>query len=477
MSGVASRPWSASLDQVDPGDIWRKDRDHFLHPWTHFDSFKKDGSLVMGRGEGAYVYDLAGKRYLDGIGGLWCVNVGYGREEIVAAIAEQARRLAFFSPFVDTTNVPAAELAARLAALAPGRLNHVFFTCGGSTANDTAVRLAHYYQSRRGKRQKRHVIARIDSYHGSTYLTGSISGKPGDRSPYLHFIDDWVHHVPSPNAYRRPKGMSEAAFCDQLVREIEDKILAIGPENVACFLAEPVLGAGGVIVPPAGYHRRTRELCRQYDVLYLSDEVVTGFGRLGHIFASQDVFGIEPDILVTAKGLTSGYQPLGACIFSDEIYEVISAPDPDGWFTNGFTYSGHPVACAAALANIALIEREDICGHVRRVGPLLEAKVQALRDLPIVGDVRGSHFMMCVENVADPATGEPFAEAVNIGKRIADHCERLGLIVRPISPLNIISPPLILTEAEIEELAALLRQGIEASMRDLEAEGIWRRQG
>ena len=200
MSGVASRPWSASLDQVDPGDIWRKDRDHFLHPWTHFDSFKKDGSLVMGRGEGAYVFDLAGKRYLDGIGGLWCVNVGYGREEIVAAIAEQARRLAFFSPFVDTTNVPAAELAARLAALAPGRLNHVFFTCGGSTANDTAVRLAHYYQSRRGKRQKRHVIARIDSYHGSTYLTGSISGKPGDRSPYLHFIDDWVHHVASPNA-------------------------------------------------------------------------------------------------------------------------------------------------------------------------------------------------------------------------------------------------------------------------------------
>jgi putrescine---pyruvate transaminase len=463
----------ASLDQVDPQEIWRKDRDHFLHPWTHFDSFKKEGSLVMGRGEGAYVFDLAGKRYLDGIGGLWCVNMGYGREEIVAAIAEQARRLAFFNPFVDTTNVPAAELAARLADLAPGRLNHVFFTCGGSTANDTAVRLIQFYQSRRGKPEKRHIIARLGSYHGSTYLTGSISGKPGDRSPHLHFIEDWIHHVASPDTYRRPRGMSEGELCDQLLRELEDKILAIGPDKVACFFAEPVLGAGGVIVPPQGYHRRTRELCRHYDVLYLSDEVVTGFGRLGHMFASQDVFGIEPDLLVCAKGLTSGYQPLGACIFSDQIYEVISAPDPDNWFTNGFTYSGHPVACAAGLANIALMEREGICGHVRRLGPRLEAKLQGLRDLPIVGDVRGSHFMMCVENVADPATGEPFAEEVNIGKRISDHCEKLGLIVRPIGALNIISPPLILGEGEIDELALILRRGIEATMRDLASEGIW----
>jgi putrescine---pyruvate transaminase len=469
-----SQPGIASFDQVDPQDIWRKDRDHFLHPWTHFDSFKKDGSLIMGRGEGAFVYDIAGKRYLDGIAGLWCVNMGYGREEIVAAITDQARRLAFFNPFVDTTNVPAAELAARLAGLAPGALNHVFFTCGGSTANDTAVRLIQYYQSRRGKRQKRHLISRHDSYHGSTFLTGSISGKPGDRSPHLHFIDDWVHHVSSPNVYRRPQGMTVAEFCDHLIDELEAKILEIGPENVAAFFAELVLGAGGVIVPPEGYNRRSRELCRRYDILYVADEVVTGFGRLGHMFASKDVFGIEPDILVCAKGLTSGYQPLGACIFSDEIYEVISAADPEGWFTNGFTYSGHPVACAAGLANIALMEREDICGHVRRVGPLLERRLQALRDLPIVGDVRGSHFMMCVENVADPSTGEPFPEEINIGKRISDHCERLGLIVRPIGALNIISPPLILGEAEIEALAAILRWGIEATMADLAAEGLWR---
>ncbi|MDY0881682.1 aminotransferase [Dongia soli] len=461
-----------ALNRNDVQEIWRKDHDHFLHPWTHFDSFKKDGSLIMAAAEGAYVYDASGKRYLDGIGGLWCVNIGYGRREIAEAISRQALQLAYFNPFVDTTNIPAAELAAKLAELAPGSLNHVFFTCGGSTANDTAVRLIQYYQSRRGKRDKVHVICRRDGYHGSTYLTGSMSGKPADRSPNLHFITDFVHHVSSPNVYRRPEGMSEEAFCDQLVAELEAKILELGADKVAAFFAEPVLGAGGVIVPPKGYHQKTRELCRKLDVIYVSDEVVTGFGRLGHFFASKDVFGIEPDIIICAKGLTSGYQPLGACIYSDAIHEVISAPDPDGWFTNGYTYSGHPIACAAGLANIELMEREDLCGHVREVGPYLMQQLNTLRDLPIVGDVRGHHFMMCVENVADPATKELFPDEVNIGKRIADHCERLGLIVRPIGALNIISPPLVLTRAQVDELVGILRQSIEATMKDLKAEGF-----
>ena len=321
-----SQPGIASFDQVDPQDIWRKDRDHFLHPWTHFDSFKKDGSLVMGRGEGAFVYDIAGKRYLDGIAGLWCVNMGYGREEIVAAIADQARRLAFFNPFVDTTNVPAAELAARLAGLAPGALNHVFFTCGGSTANDTAVRLIQYYQSRRGKRQKRHLISRHDAYHGSTFLTGSISGKPGDRSPHLDFIEDWVHHVSAPNVYRRPKGMTRRRILRSSGRRAGGQDPGDRARERRRLLRRAGAGRGRRHRAAGGLSTGARrEVCRRYDVLYISDEVVTGFGRLGHMFASQDVFGIEPDILVCAKGLTSGYQPLGACIFSDEIYEVISA--------------------------------------------------------------------------------------------------------------------------------------------------------
>ena len=472
----------ASLDQVDPKDIWQKDKDHFVHPWTHFDSFKKDGSLVMGRAEGAYVYDLSGKRYLDGIGGLWCVNIGYGRREIVDAIAAQAQRMAFFNPFVDTTNVPAAELAAKLASLAPGDLNKVFFTCGGSTANDTAVRIAHYYHAKRGHKSKKHIISRIDAYHGSTYLTGSITGRPGDRSPYLHFIEEWIHHVSSPNYYRAHevlpngvgKGMSEQQFCDYLIAELEAKILEVGPDNIAAFFAEPVMGAGGVIVPPAGYHKRSLELCRRHDILYISDEVVTAFGRLGHFFASEAVFDIVPDMIVTAKGLTSGYQPLGAVIFSDRVYDAMAAADPDGWFTNGYTYSGHPVACAAALANIALMEREDLNGHVQKMGPYLGERLRSLLDLPIVGEVRGRQFMMCVENVMNKETREHFPDHVNIGKRISDHCERLGLIVRPLGALNVISPPLTLSKEEVDELVSLLRQGIEATLADLKAEGHYK---
>lgn len=479
MGTAGNQIFAASLDQVDPKDIWQKDKDHFVHPWTHFDSFKKDGSLVMGRAEGAYVYDLSGKRYLDGIGGLWCVNIGYGRREIAEAISQQALRMAFFNPFVDTTNVPATELAAKLASLAPGDLNKVFFTCGGSTANDTAVRIAHYYHAKRGKKSKKQIISRIDAYHGSTYLTGSITGRPADRSPYLHFVEDLVHHVSSPNYYRAHevlpngvgKGMSEQQFCDYLIDELEAKILEVGPDNIAMFFAEPVMGAGGVIVPPKGYHKRSLDLCHQHDILYVSDEVVTAFGRLGHFFASEAVFGIVPDMIVTAKGLTSGYQPLGAVIFSDRVYDAMSTEDPDGWFTNGYTYSGHPVACAAALANIAIMEREDLNGHVQKMGPYLEEQLNTLLELPIVGNVRGHKFMMCVENVMDKASRDHFPDEVNIGKRISDHCERLGLIVRPLGALNVISPPLTLNKEEVDELVSLLRQGIEATLADLKAEG------
>jgi putrescine---pyruvate transaminase len=461
----------AKVAKDDGGRVWRQDRDHFLHPWTHFDSFKAEGSLVIAEGKGACVYDSAGKRYLDGIGGLWCVNIGYGNEEMVQAIADQARRLAFFSSFVDTTNPPAAELAAKLAELAPGNLNHVCYTCTGSDANDTAVRLAHYYHARRGRPSKKHVIARLDGYHGSTYLGMSLTGKKGDRSPNFHYLTDFVHHVSSPNSYRRPTGMSVEAFCDHLVSELERTIQSIGPENVAAFIAEPVLGAGGVIVPPPGYHRRTAELCRRYDVLYIADEVVTGFGRLGHFFASKAVFDSQPDIIVTAKGISSGYVPLGATIFSDAIHEAISASDPGAWFTHGFTYSGHPVACAAGLKNIEIMEREKICEHVRAVGPYFEQELAKLKALPLVGDVRGSHFMMCVENVADRETKELLPDAIGVGKRISTHCEARGLIVRPIGHLNVMSPPLIMTKAQIDELVAILRESIMLTADELTREG------
>jgi adenosylmethionine-8-amino-7-oxononanoate aminotransferase len=451
----------------DTDRIWREDHDHFVHPFTHFDSFRRDGSLIVSRAKGARIQDSKGRRYLDGIGGLWCQSIGFGEEEMADAIADQVRTLSFYSAFVDTTNAPAAELAATLARLAPGDLNRVFFTCGGSTANDTAVRLIHYYNSRRGKPKKRHMIARKGGYHGSTYIAMSLTGRESDRSPDFGYETGWIHHVSCPNPYRRPEGMSVEEFRKSLAKELEDKILEIGPDNVAAFFAEPILGAGGVIVPPPGYHKDTWEICRKYDVLYVSDEVVTAFGRLGHWFASKDMFGIEPDIIVSAKGMSSGYIPLGAAIFSDRIYDVISRSDPDAWFTNGYTYSGHPVACRAGLKNIEIMERRNICGHVRKVGPHLERRLMELKNGPLVGDVRGSHFMMCTEYVADKKTKELLPDGVNIGKRISDHCEAKGVMIRPLAHLNIMSPPLIMTLEEIDELVDGLKAGIKAAADDL----------
>ena len=457
----------------DTKDLWRKDRDHYIHPWTDFSTFKEEGSLVMAESEGAYIYDSDGGRYLDGIGGLWCVNIGYANEEMAQAIADQVRRIPYYSTFNHLSTPPAAELAAKLADLAPDNLNHVFYGTGGSMANDTAIRIIHFYFNRLGKKSKKKIISRVDGYHGSTYLAMTMTGVEFDHQGFdLH--PDLVHYVSAPNSYRRPEGMTLEEFCDTKVNELEQKIVELGAENVACFIAEPIMGAGGVIVPPPGYHRRTKEICERYEVLYISDEVVTAFGRLGEFFASERVFDIKPDIICSAKGITSGYVPLSATMLSDEMYDVISVPQaPGAMFTHGFTYSGHPVSCAAALKNIEIMEREDICGHVRNVGPYFEQQLSTLSDLPIVGDVRGSHFMLCVENVANPATKELFAEDINIGARIATHCQKRGLIVRPIGHLNVLSPPLILSKEQIDTLVGTLRESIEATLDDLVRENVW----
>ena len=457
----------------DTEELRRKDRDHYIHPWTDFSTFKEEGSMVIAESSGCYVFDSDGNRFLDGIGGLWCVNIGYGNEEMAQAIADQARRMPYYSSFGHLTTPPSAELAAKLAELAPGPLNHVFYGTGGSIANDTAIRIIHFYFNRLGKKTKKKIIARTDGYHGSTYLAMSMTGVEFDHQGF-DLVPDLVHHIPNPNPYRRPDGMSVEEFCDEKVADLENKILELGPENVACFIAEPIMGAGGVIVPPPGYHQRTQEVCNKYQVIYISDEVVTGFGRLGHMFASEPVFDLTPDIICCAKGLSSGYLPLSATILSDEIYDVISVPQADGaMFTHGFTYSGHPVCCAAGLKNIEIIERDDICGHVRDIGTYLEQQLATLRELPIVGDVRGKCFMMCVENVADQETKELFPDDVHIGNRIADHCQNRGLIIRPIAHLNVMSPPLIMTRDQIDTLVGTLRESIEATMDDLKREGVW----
>jgi len=449
---------------------WEADRRHWMHPWTHFDSFAEGGSLMLARARGSRLWDADDNSYFDAVGGLWCTNIGLGREEMAETIAEQVRQLAYANPFVDMANAPAAQLAQKLAELAPGDLNRVFFSCGGSTAIDTAFRLVHFYQNCRGKRAKKHILARRGGYHGSTYAAMSITGKSGDRVPEFDYIDGTIHHLSCPNTYRAPQGMDEQQFRDFLVAEFEQKVVELGADNIAAFFAEPILGSGGVIVPPAGYNRRVWELCRAYDILFVADEVVTAFGRVGHWFASEDLFDIQPDIITCAKGLTSGYQPLGATIFSDRIYDVI-ADDSERYFASGFTYSGHPVACAAALKNIEIIEREALLHRVIDVGAYFEQQLQTLRELPLVGDVRGKRFMMCVENVADKRTRALLPDELNIGKWISDRAESLGLIVRPIVHLNVMSPPLTMSRGEVDFVVQTLGEAIQMAHRDLVAAG------
>lgn len=448
-------------------DIWQKDQDHFTHPWQMFDTFPEEGSLIMEKGEGAYVFDIKGNRYLDSIGGLWCTNIGQGREEMADAIAEQVKKLAYASPFVDITTTPAAQLAAKLAELAPGDLSHVLYSCGGSTAIDSAYRLIQYYQNCRGMHEKKHVIARDGSYHGSTYVAMSIGGKKADHPPEFDYKRDTIHHISSPNFYRSSVYKDEAEFLGFLVDELEQKILEIGEDKVAAFFAEPIMGAGGVIVPPAGYHQRTHEVCQKYDVLYVSDEVVTAFGRLGHWFVSKEVFGFQPDIITCAKGLSSGYLPLGATLYSDRIHKVISETGKGRYFSQGYTYSGHPVCCAAALKNIEIMERENIFANAASVGDYFGEQLKSLLELPIVGEVRGHRLMQCVEFVANKETREDFGDDLDIGKIISDIADSKGLLVRPIGNLNVMSPPLIITRDDVDFIVTTLRQSILDAMHSI----------
>ena len=456
-------------------DVEALDKKHVLHPWAVLDEFQQSDSILVDQGEGCYVSDIDGKKYIDGIGGLWCVNVGYGRQEIVDAAAEQTRRLAYYSSFVSHGTPPMAVLAARLAEVSPRSLNHVFFTTGGSTANDTAIRLIQNYNHRRGKPEKHHIISRGDAYHGSTYLSIQLIGKEPDKVGF-RFDVPWVHHVDGPNLYRRPEGTSESEWCDLLVERFEKKILSIGPENVAAFFAEPVQAAGGVKFAPPGYHKRMHEVCRKYDVLWVSDEVVTGFGRLGHWFAIDSVFGVEPDIITCAKGLTSGYAPLGAAIISDEIHEVLAQPS-DHMLSNGFTYGGHPVACAVALANMKILEEEKIFEHVREVGPYFVDRMSTLADLPFVGDVRGMDFVHGIEFVKNKASKELLPQEVDVGERIVAECMKRGAMVRPIAHLNVISPPLVMTKGQVDEFVQILHESIVSVAGELEQEGFGDGQG
>ena len=448
-------------------DLARMDQAHTLHPWSHFQDKSTSLPLVISRGEGCYLWDAAGNRYLDAVGGLWCTNIGLGRKEMAQAIAEQAERLAFSNTFVDVTNDPAAMLSAKLAEIAPPGLNRVHFTTGGSTAIDSAYRLAQFAQAAMGRPKKSHMIARQRSYHGSTFISMSLGMRDGDRVPEFDYKSDTIHHISAP-FIRRPA--DEAAETAKLVAEFEAKIAEVGADRIAAFFAEPIQASGGVIMPPEGYLPAMAEVCRKHDILFVADEVVTGFGRLGHWFGSQGYFGVTPDIICCAKGLSSGYQPIGAVIFSDAIWNAMASADR--WFTSGFTYSGHPVACAAALKNIEIMEREGLLAHAREVGAYFHDRLAELDELPIVGETRGAGLFACLENVADPATMRPLPEDVDVGKRISNACEARGLMVRPMGHQNVMSPPLVITRDQIDTVVDTLREAIAEVADGLVREGV-----
>lgn len=434
------------------------DRMHQLHPWASMSSWRGNDSMILRKAEGIYLYDSDGKRYIDGPGGMWCVQIGYNRPEMAQAIAEQVMELPYTSPWSSATE-PAAVLAKKLADMAPGDLNNVFFTTGGSTAVDTALRTVQFFNNQLGRPDKKLIIAREKGYHGSTFLASTVTGKERDKTRF-DTAKNLVRFLPDVNPYRRPEGMSVEDWCDEKVGDLERMILEVGAERIGAFIAEPILSSGGVIVPPEGYHKRTFDLCRKHDILYISDEVVTGFGRLGHWFASEEVFGIKPDMITCAKGLTSGYLPLGACIISDEIMERMTGPDQDVAFSNGYTYSGHPVACAAALKNIEIFEQEGILEHVRDVAPHFHKRLHALKRFDVVGDVRGMGLLGCVES--KPGKGEnALAIDYHFGEILDAACEDMGLLLRPLINMAVFSPPLIITKDQIDDLFDIIEKALE----------------
>lgn len=458
---------------ADLGLVRAYDNVHFVHPWEDLPRAGQQNRAIITHGEGIYVFDEAGRKLIDGPGGMWCVQLGYGNTEIAQAIAEQVTKLAYYNPF-GMTAAPPALLARKLAELAPGDLDHVFLATGGSTAVDTAIRFVHYYGNVTGRPSKKLVLAREDSYHGSTYLAASLSGKVGNKGFFDHDAK-LVDFVGSVHHYRFGKGMTEQAFCDLRIKELEEKILAIGPDNIGALISEPIQASGGVIVAPEGYIRRSWELCRKYDIMYISDETVTGFGRLGHFFASKDVFGIEPDIITCAKGLTSGYLPMGATLISKRRYaDVTGDKSRDGYFSNGFTYSGHPVVAVCALKNIEIMERIGLMEHVQKLAPHFQERIRELKRIPLVGDVRGMGLVGCVDCRLSPDDTDPWNPKHRIGRRIDAHCTAMGLLVRPIFNMCVFSPALVITESQVDEMFEILEKGIRATMDELTREGLMR---
>ena len=460
-------------EQQDTQAIQALDSAHFIHPFTDHGDLATRGARVITRAENIYVWDSEGKKILDAMSGLWCVNAGYGRRELAQAAYDQMMTLPYYNSFFQTTNVPAVQLATKLASLAPKvgdrSFDHVFFSSSGSESNDTNVRMARRYWDLMGQPERKVIISRHNAYHGSTMAGASLGGMSG-----MHAQGDLpipnITHIEQPYHFENGlPGESEADFGLRAARWLEEKILAIGPDKVAAFIAEPVQGAGGVIIPPATYWPEIQRIVDQYGILLICDEVICAFGRLGHWFAYEK-FGIKPDLVTFAKGVTSGYIPLGGVMVGNRVAQVLI--DKGGEFNHGYTYSGDPVACAVALANLEIMEREGLPQRVRDdIGPYLAKRFAELNDHPLVGVAETCGFVAGLVLVKDKATRQVFDPDLAVGMMCRAHCFKNGLIMRAVGDRMIIAPPLVMTHEQIDEMMALIRLCLDATLAQLRTLG------
>ena len=459
------------MSSINTKELQAKDSAHFMHPFTDTKSLSERGARIITHGEGVYVYDSHNEKILDGMSGLWCVNMGYGQQSIIDAATEQLKVLPFYNSFFNTTTPPSVELASLLAQVAPEGFNHVFYSSSGSESNDTNLRMVRRYWDIKGQKQRKTIISRKNAYHGSTVAGASLGGMTG-----MHEQGDLpipgIVHIEQP--YYRENGMklgvSEDEFGIIAAGWLEEKILEVGPDKVAAFIGEPVQGAGGVIIPPKTYWPEIQRICDKYGVLIISDEVICGFGRLGTWFGCETM-GFKPDLITFAKGVTSGYIPLGGVLVGDRVAKVLI--EEGGEFNHGYTYSGHPVACAVAMANIKLMQEHDIVNKVKNdTAPYLKEKFESLNDHPLVADARTLGLVGGFEILKNKKTGERFDENLAVGMICRGHCFGSGLVMRAVGDRMIIAPPLVISHAEIDELVTLARKALDATLADLQQRNL-----
>ncbi len=438
------------------------DRENLFHAFTWVSDLNREGPVMMSEGKGLRLKDIHGNEYIDGMAGLWCVNLGYGRQDIVDAIAAQSAKLSFYHTFNGNSTDVAAECAQEVLKHAPVPMARVFFGASGSDANETQIKLIWYYNNLLGRPQKKKIIARWGSYHGSSIVTGGLTGLPG-----MHTLFDLpvgpILHVSNPNYYRyAPAGMSERDFSRQLAAELDALIEKEGADTVAAFFAEPVMGAGGLIPPPEGYFEEIVPVLEKHDVLLVLDEVVSGFGRLGTYWGSQ-TYKLKPDLISAAKGITSGYFPMSACLISPKIWDVIEkGADKAGLFAHGYTYSAHPVGAAAALATMKAIDAEGVVENAAKQGAYLQrAMREAVGNHPLVGNIRGAGLMIGIELVKDKATKEAFSAANRTGRRVLQAAAKEGLITRALGDILVFAPPLVITQNDVSTLISIFKRSLD----------------